>query len=205
MCGAISFFAILAEMNIKKSLANDIFLLRGSVVVFALNVGIAYALYPHWVTFSHLALQAYTLPFFLIAMFAAMFVLLHTGKRLTRHELHKAGYAMYVSALCMGLVVLIPSYGSGLQIALHNVAALLFVLFAATGLIWLGRKIGDHLIVAAGVIQIGICVLELVLLAIFDRYPVNPWVWVLLQLTVTLILLVSLLRVSSKLIAKIDD
>ena len=181
--------------SIKDKLANDKALLQASIIFFALNIAIAYVLYPHWVTFSHLALQAYTLPFFLFAMGTTIFLLCHTGKRLRAQELHKAGIAMYTSAACIGLVVLIPYRGSSTQIALHNLAALLFVVFAAGGLAWLARKLRDIMLGFFAVLQIGVCVLELIFLARFDQHPVYPWVWVVLQLLVTAILLLSLLRI----------
>lgn len=183
--------------EIKRKLANDKFLLRGSVALFALSIGIAYTLYPHWVTFSHLALQAYTLPFFLFAMGVTIFLLWHTGRRLRSQELHKAGVAMYISAACVALVVLIPYRGGNTQIAVHNLAALFFVLFAAGGLVWLAQKLHDAVLGAAAVLQIGACVLELIFLARFDQHPVYPWVWVVLQLFVTIVLLLSLLRIFS--------
>ena len=183
--------------NIKAKLATDKFLIRGSIIFFALNIAIAYTFYPHWVTFSHLALQAYTLPFFLLAMGATIFLLWHTGKRLRAQELHKAGIAMYTSALCIGLVVLIPYTGSTTQIALHNLAALLFVVIAAGGLIWLAQKLRDVMLGSSAALQIGICILELIFLARFNQHPVYPWVWVVLQLLVTFLLLLSLLRIFS--------
>ena len=183
--------------NIKTRLANDEFLIRASIIFFALNICIAYALYPHWETFSHLALQAYTLPFFLFAMGVTIFLLSHTGRRLRAQELHKAGTAMYMSAFCIGLVVLIPYKGSNAQIALHNLAALLFVIFAATGLAWLARKLNDGILGLSAALQFGICGLELLFLARFEQHPVYPWVWVVLQLLVTLLLLLSLIRIFS--------
>lgn len=120
--------------NLKTKLATDRFLIRANIVFFTVNISIAYLFYPHWVTFSYLALQAYALPFFLLAMAVTIFLLLHTGKRLRARELHKAGIAMYVSAACVGLVVLIPYRGSDTQVVLHNLAALFFVLCAAGGL-----------------------------------------------------------------------
>lgn len=145
--------------NIRVKLANDAFLIRASIIFFALNIGIAYALYPHWETFSHLALQAYTLPFFLLAMGVTIFLLTHTSRRLRAQELHKAGITMYMSAICIGLVVLIPYKGSSTQIALHNLAALLFVIFAATGLAWLARKLHDAALGLSAALQFGVCVL----------------------------------------------
>jgi len=185
--------------SIKTKLATDKFLIRGSMVLFAVNIIVAYCLYPHWVTFSHLALQAYTLPFFLLAMAATIFLLWHTGRRLKAQELHKAGVAMYISAACMALVVLIPYRGSETQIALHNLAALLFVLFAAGGLAWLARKLRDIVLGISAALQFGACVLELIFLARFNQHPVYPWVWVVLQLFVTFLLLLSLLRIFSTL------
>src|SRR5688572_5787015 len=67
--------------DITTKLATDKFLIRGSIVFFAVNMGIAYLFYPHWVTFSYLALQTYALPFFLTAMAVTIFLLWHTGKR----------------------------------------------------------------------------------------------------------------------------
>lgn len=183
----------------QSKLATDKLLIRGSIVLFIVCISAAYILYPHWVTFSHLALQLYTLPFFLCAMAVTILLLLHTGKRLKAHELHVAGVAMYLSATCMGLVILIPYKGSDTQIALHNAAALFFVLFAAIGLAWLARKLHDITLGLSSVFQIGICGLELVLLARFDQHPVQPWVWVVLQLIVTILLLLSLLRIFSSL------
>jgi hypothetical protein len=130
-------------------------------------------------------------------MAVVMFLLLHTGKKLRARELHVAGIAMYLSAACMGLVVLIPYKGSGAQIALHNAAALFFVLFAAIGLTWLARKLHDIRLGLSSVSQVGICTVELILLARFNQHPVQPWVWVTLQLLVTILLLLSLLRVFS--------
>ena len=91
--------------------------------------------------------------------------------------------------------MLIPYRGSSTQIALHNLAALLFVVFAAGGLAWLARKLRDIMLGFFAVLQIGVCVLELIFLARFDQHPVYPWVWVVLQLLVTAILLLSLLRI----------
>lgn len=185
--------------NIKAKLANDEFLIRASIIFFALNIGIAYTFYPHWVTFSHLALQAYTLPFFLFAMGATLFLLAHTGRRLRAQELHRAGIAMYLSAMCIGFVVLIPYKGGDAQVALHNLAALLFVIFAATGLAWLARKLHDAILGLSAALQFGICALELTFLARFNQHPVYSWVWVVLQLFVTFLLLLSLLRIFSTL------
>lgn len=183
----------------QNELATDKLLIRGSIVLFALCIITAYILYPHWVTFSHLALQLYTLPFFLCAVAVTIFLLVHTGKKLRAQELHVAGTAMYLSALCMGLVVLIPYKGSGAQVALHNTAALLFVLFAAIGLAWLARKLHDTRLGFSSASQVGICIVELILLARFNQHPVRPWVWAMLQLLVTILLLLSLLRVFSTL------
>lgn len=183
--------------KIRDRLTTDKFLIRGSIVLFALCISVAYILYPHWVTFSHLALQLYTLPFFLCAMAVTIFLLLRVGKRLKAQELHVAGVAMYISAACMGLVVLTPYRGSDAQIALHNTAALFFVLFAAFGLAWLARKLRDSRLAFSSAAQVGICLLELILLARFGQHPVRPWVWVVLQLVVTVLLLLSLLRVFS--------
>lgn len=128
-----------------------------------------------------------------------IFLLAHTGRRLKAQELHKAGVAMYASAICIGFVVLIPYRGGTTQIALHNLAALLFAVFAATGLAWLARKLRDTILGLSATLQIGVCILELVFLARFDQHPVRPWVWVVLQLLVTFLLLLSLLRIFSKL------
>lgn len=132
-------------------------------------------------------------------MAITVFLLLHTGKKLRAHELHVAGIAMYLSAACMGLVVLIPYKGSGAQIALHNTAALFFVLFAAAGLAWLARKLHDTRLGLSSALQVGICTIELILLALYNQHPVQPWVWVVLQLTVTFLLLTSLVRIFSAL------
>lgn len=183
--------------DFKAKLANDKFLIRASIIFFALNISVAYAFYPHWVTFSRLALQAYTLPFFLLAMGITIFLLTHTGKRLRAQEIHEAGIAMYLSAICVGLVVLIPYRGSSTQITLHNIAALLFVLCAATALTWLARKLRDAMLGLSATLQFGICILELIFLARFNQHPVYPWVWVVLQLLVTFLLLLSLLRIFS--------
>lgn len=183
--------------KIQNKLATDKMLIRGSILIFVLSIGMAYILYPHWVTFSHLALQLYTLPFFLCAMMATIFLLVNAGKKLKAQELHTAGIAMYTSAICMGLVVLAPYRGSDAQIALHNAAALFFVLFAAIGLAWLALKLHDIRLGLSSALQVGICALELILLARFDQHPVQSWVWVVLQLIVTLLLLLSLLRVFS--------
>ena len=93
----------------KTKLSTDKLLIRGSIALFTLCIVTAYILHPHWVTFSHLALQLYTLPFFLCAMTVTIFLLLHTGKKLKAHDLHIAGTTMYLSAACVGLVVLIPN------------------------------------------------------------------------------------------------
>jgi hypothetical protein len=132
-------------------------------------------------------------------MAVVMFLLLYTGKKLRAQELHVAGTAMYLSSVCMGLVVLIPYKGSGTQVALHNTAALLFVLFAAVGLAWLARKLRDIRLGLSSASQVGICAVELILLARFNQHPVQPWVWVALQLLVTILLLLSLLRILSTL------
>jgi hypothetical protein len=181
----------------QSKLATDKLLIRGSITLFALFIGTAYILYPHWVTFSHLALQLYTLPFFLCAMAVTIFLLLHTGKKLRTQELHVAGIAMYLSAACMGLVVLVPYRGGATQIALHNTATLFFVLFAAVGLAWLAQKLHDARLALSSVAQVGICIVELILLANFNQHPVQPWVWVALQILVTILLLLSLLRIFS--------
>lgn len=189
---------LLVEVNkIQHKLASDKLLIRGSIVLFAVCIIVAYILHPHWVTISHLALQLYTLPFFLSAMAVTIFLLLHTGKKLRTQELHIAGIAMYLSAVCMGLVVLIPYKGSEAQIALHNTAALFFVLFAAIGLAWLARKLHDTRLGLLSASQVGIIIVELILIARFNQHPVRPWVWVALQLTVTILLLLSLLRTFS--------
>jgi hypothetical protein len=106
---------------------------------------------------------------------------------------------MYTSAICIGLVVLIPYKGSSTQIALHNLAALLFIIFAAGGLAWLARKLHDIVLGLSAALQIGICILELIFLARFNQHPVYSWVWVVLQLLVTFLLLLSLLRIFSTL------
>jgi hypothetical protein len=71
-------------------------------------------------------------------------------------RINVAGIAMYLSALCMGLIVLVPYRGNGVQIALHNAAALLFVLFAAIGLAWLARKLHDNRLGFSAALQVGI-------------------------------------------------
>ncbi len=183
--------------EIKTKLKTDKLLIRGSIILFMLSIGAAYILYPHWVTLSHLALQFSTLPFFLCAMAVTVFLLFHTGKRLRAEELHIAGVAMYMSAICTGLVVLIPYKGSSMQISLHNAAALFFVLFAAIGLAWLARKLHDSMLGISAALQVGVCVLELILVVRIEQHPVQPWIWVVLQLFVTLLLLVALLRIFS--------
>lgn len=183
--------------KLKSILKTDEFLIRGGIVVFAACIIAGYTLHPQWVTFSHLALQLYTLPFFLVAMAITVFLLVHTGKRLRSKELHVAGIAMYLSAFCMSMVVLIPYRGDGMQIAFHNAAALLFVLCAATGLAWLARRLRDFMLMASSGLQVGICALELIMIAVYDSHPAQPWMWVVLQVMVTLLLLLSLLRVFS--------
>lgn len=173
--------------------------MRGSIALFVVNICLAYLLYPHWVTFSHLALQVYSLPFFLFAMAVTIFLLWHTGKRLRAHELHKAGIAMYLSGICAGVVVLVPYKGGDTQIMLHNLAALFFVLFAAGALAWLARKLRDNLLGISAFLQAGVCLLELILLARFEQYPVDQWVWVVLQFFVTLLLMLSFMRIFSRL------
>ncbi len=185
--------------NIKTKLATDKFLIRGSIVFFAVNIGVAYLLYPHWTTFSGFAVQARALPFFLLAMAVTIFLLLHTGKRLQAQELHKAGIAMYASAVCVALVVLAPYKGSEVQINLHNLAALLFVLCAAGGLAWLARKLYDKLLGISAALQVSVCIIEFILLARLERHPVSQWVWVMLQLFVTLLLMLSFVRIFSAL------
>jgi hypothetical protein len=71
------------------------------------------------------------------------------------------------------------------------------VIFAATGLAWLAQKLRDRVLALSAVSQFGICVLELIFLARFELHPVHPWVWVMLQLIVTILLLLSLLRIFS--------
>lgn len=189
---------ILCEVNsVKTILATDKLLIRASIVFFAVNICLAYVFYPHWVTFSHLALQFYTLPFFLLAMGTTIFLLWHTGKRLRAQELHKAGIALYISAVCVGFVIVIPYTGSEAQIAIHNLAALLFVVFAAGGLAWLARKLHDAVLGLAASLQIVTCILELIFLVRFNQHPVYPWVWLVLQLFVTGVLMLSLLRIFS--------
>lgn len=101
-----------------------------------------------------------------------MILLLYAGKKLKAHGLHMVGVAMYLSAACLGLVVLLPYKGSGTQIAVHNAAALFFVLFAAIGLAWLARKLHDTGLGLSSAFQVGICITELVLLARISQHPV---------------------------------
>lgn len=184
--------------KLKSKLDRDRLLIRGSIILFILSIGIAYLLYPHWVTFSLLALQFHTLPFFLCAMAVTIFLFAHAGKRLRLQELHIAGVAMYLSAACAGLVVLIPyKAGHDTQIFWHNMAALFFVLFAATGLAWLARTLHDYILGWSALLQVGVCIFELILMARYDQHPVQSWVWVVLQVFVTLLLLLSLLRIFS--------
>lgn len=182
-------------MKTRAKIVADKVVIRTSIFLFVCSIGVAYIVYPHWVTFSLLALQLHTLPFFLCAMAATIFLFLHTGRKLRLHNLRGAGTAMYVSAACVGLVVLIPYKNSGVQLFLHNTAALLFVLFAAAAIAWLARGVRDRLLAVMAVLQVGLCIFELALMARYSQHPVQSWVWVILQMVVTILLLLSLLRI----------
>lgn len=157
---------------------------RSGTILFALCIAFAYAVYPHWVTLSHFAAQWYTLLPFVLAMLIAMAELWYVGSQLHRHsDLRVGANALYASAVCAGLLLLIPYMGKAYQKDAHDLIALFFVLFAASGFGLIARRLRNHLLGSLSMVLFMICVLELIFLARYKLHPVYPWVWTALELT----------------------
>src|SRR5581483_6574315 len=113
---------------------NPKILVRIGTVAFTACIILAYALYPHWVTFSHFATQWYTFIPFTFAMLIAMTELWYLSDRLHGlNELKMGANALRASAVCAGLILCVPYVGNATQKGVHDLITLLFVLFAAFG------------------------------------------------------------------------
>jgi hypothetical protein len=175
-------------------------LVQYGAILFIACVSFAYMLQPHWLTFSHFAAQWYTLIPFVIAMMTCAFLLWGIGWELRQHnELYIGGNALRASAIGAILIVCIPYTGSMAQKNLHNSITLLFVLLAAFGIAWSGKQLRNYTLGAMSGALLGICILELIFLARFDTHPVRSWVWVVLQLAATLLLILGLYIIAEKL------
>lgn len=122
------------------------------------------------------------------------------GSELRRHaQLYKGGTALLASAASAILIICIPYTGSLTQKTVHDIIVLLFVLFAAFGIGWVGRQLKNYGMVTVSGTLLGICLLELIFIARFDTNPVYPWVWVVLQLGATLLLILGMYIIADKL------
>jgi hypothetical protein len=160
---------------------------------FWLNIGLAYLLYPHWVAFSIFGTMWRTLTPYVLAMGTSVVMLWVISERLRRHDKFRvAGNALLIGAVFVGLVVFVPFEGSGAQKAVHDILALLFALsvaFGVTRMAWVTRNL---LLWTLGLTQYLVCVLELIFFAIYDTYPVQPWVWTILEVVFTVAFMISL-------------
>ncbi len=173
---------------------------RNGAILFTVSIACAYVLYPHWVTFSLFAGQWYTLPFFIVAMLITMLQLWYISAKLRQQvQLRFGGTVMRASAICVILVICIPYRGGLTQKSIHNAAVLLFVLLAALSLIRLAKPLHSITLGVMSGALVALCVLELVFLARYNMHPVYPWVWVVLQVIVTAILMLALYVIALRL------
>lgn len=181
---------------------NPRILVRNGTIAFTACIALAYALHPHWVTLSGFASRWYTLIPFVLAMFIAMFELWYVAARLRKYgRLTAAANALYVSAVCIGLVVCIPYAGTAIQKDIHNIVALVFALSAAFGFAVIAKRLGNYILGMLSGTMFGICVLELVFLARYEAHPVRPWVWTVLEL-VAIASLIAAIDVAVTLLGK---
>lgn len=175
-------------------------LIRDGAILFAVCISLSYALYPHWVTFSHFANRWYTFIPFAIAIGTCGLLLWKVGSELRRHaNLRSGGTVLIASAVSASLILCVPYAGSSIQKDIHNMIALLFVLLAACGLAITAKR---WRFVILGVISgalVGICVIELTLLARYVEHPVSPWIWTVLQLILTPLIIVALYTIAHEL------
>jgi peptidoglycan biosynthesis protein MviN/MurJ (putative lipid II flippase) len=75
----------------------------------------------------------------------------------------------------------------------------MLIYHAAFGIAYSGRQLRNYVLSAISGTLLGICMLELIFLARYNTHPVEPWVWVVLQLAATLLLIVGLYIIAEKL------
>jgi len=68
----------------------------------------------------------------------------------------------------------------------------MFVLLGALGVALIAKHLKHVLLGVISATMIAICILELVLLARFNAHPVDAWVWTILQLILTPLLIYAL-------------
>jgi hypothetical protein len=168
-------------------------LVRKGAILFAACITLDYVLYPHWVTFSHFATQWYTLVPFIIAIATCTTLLWSVGSKLRQFTpLRSGGTALMASAISAVFIICIPYTGAATQKSIHNTAVLLFVLLAALGIAIIAKRLRQAALGLISATLIGICILELILLAHYNEHPVRPWVWVVLQLILTPLMITAL-------------
>lgn len=180
-------------------------LVRAGTILFSASIALAYALYPHWVTFSDFVGHWYTLLPFVFAMLIAIAELWYIGFALHRQpHLRGGSYALYASAACAMLIVCIPYAGTATQKDIHKLVALLFALFAAIGFVMVAKRTRSLLLATLGFAVFGLCVLELIFLVRYKTHPVYPWVWSVLELGGTASLIAALYT-TAKILEKLRD
>lgn len=187
-------------IKLKTRYLNLRALIRDGAALFVACISLCYILYPHWVTFSHFANRWYTFIPFLIAIGVCSLLLWQTGKALRRQaELRAGGTLLVTSAVCAIFIICVPYAGSSSQKDMHNIIVLLFVLLAASGIAMTAKRLRSLSLATISAAQIGICALELTLLARLNVQPVSEWVWVVLQLILTPLTIAALYIIASEL------
>lgn len=159
-------------------------LVRVGTITFTVCIAFAYALYPHWITLSDFAERWYTLIPFVLAMLVAILELWYLGHRLNRYPHFRLGaIALYASAFCACLILCVPYMGSAPQKDVHDIIALLFVVFAASGFVSIAKRLRNYPLGSLSGLMFTLCVLELIFLARYKAHPVYAWVWTVMELT----------------------
>jgi hypothetical protein len=163
------------------------------MILFIVSITLAYVMFPHWVTLSHFVSQWYTLIPFAFAMLIAIFELWYLGARLHRNSnLRLGANALYSSAVCAALILCVPYTGRAIQKDIHNIFALLFVLFAALGFASIAKRSRHYTLGSLSGTLLIICVLEIIFLVRYKAHPVSPWVWTILELSGIAALIIAL-------------
>jgi ABC-type transport system involved in cytochrome c biogenesis permease subunit len=103
------------------------------------------------------------------------------------------------SSISAILILCIPYAGSSAQRNVHNMVVLLFVLLAALGLAIIAKRLKTLALGLMSATLVVICAIELLLLARYNAHPVAPWVWVILQLILTPLIITTLYYVAHEL------
>lgn len=116
-------------------------------------------------------------------MLIAILELWYVGSRLHRHsQLRTSAVLLHTSAVFAFLIVCVPYLGSASQKDAHDILAMLFVVFAASGFVSVAKHSRHYTLGLLGGLMFGLCVLEAIFLARYKAHPVYSWVWTIMEL-----------------------